>query len=246
MGRAPAAGEIEPLRVCLLARPRPPQASVLSLRSATLPNVDPMSRFAALQRCHSAASLGDSLVFFGGGRSDTLSNGVSHFNPASGIWRAAPDVVAGRAPSPRQNAQAGFFPGSGLLIVFGGWQLGPFGGDRNLGDTNVLDFDETLPSGRARAEEAPAEGGDSVEEGEEESQSGSDTEGHMGIGGGLPPGLNIVGTHPIYGPLVDMGSHGLVPLMMLMQMQGDEGAGSPGSGSGGEEEDHSEDDPQLS
>ena len=116
------------------------------------------------------------------------------------------------ASSPRQNAQLGFFPRSGLLVVFGGWQLGPFGGDRNLGDTHVLDFDNT-------------DGVSDPEEGLAEEDSGSEAEDQMG-GGGLPAGVNIVGTHPIYGPLVDMGSQGLVPLMMLMQMQMQGGAAS--------------------
>ena len=76
----------------------------------------------------------------------------------------------------------------------------------------LLDFDNT-------------DGVSDPEEGLAEEDSGSEAEDQMG-GGGLPAGVNIVGTHPIYGPLVDMGSQGLVPLMVLvqMQMQGGEAA----------------------
>lgn len=95
----------------------------------------------ALQRCHGAARLGSQILFFGGGRSSSLTNRVCAFDTASETWITAPGRLSGTAPSRRQNAACGFFPGTALLIVFGGWRLGPMGNDVNMCDTHILDLD---------------------------------------------------------------------------------------------------------
>ena len=104
----------------------------------SLPNQAPPG---ALQRCHAAAPLGTNILFFGGGRSSSLTNALSIFDTASSTWRGGPMTLVGRAPTARQNAQCAIVPGSGVLVIFGGWRPGPMGQDRNLGDTILLDLD---------------------------------------------------------------------------------------------------------
>jgi hypothetical protein len=95
----------------------------------------------ALQRCHGASALGRSIIYFGGGRSSSLTNAISIFDTEAKTWRDGPTSLIGRPPTTRQNAQCAMIPGTGLLAVFGGWKLGPMGQDRNLGDTILLDLD---------------------------------------------------------------------------------------------------------
>ncbi len=113
----------------------------------------------ALQRCHAAAPVGPLVLFFGGGRSRRLTNDVSAYDTERDVWVEAPRLATGKAPSVRQNAQCGLFPGTGVLVVFGGWRLGPMGSDDNLGDTHLLDLDgaSSAAAAEVRAERA---GGD--------------------------------------------------------------------------------------
>jgi hypothetical protein len=73
---------------------------------------------------HAATSLqvgvGQQLLFFGGGRTATLTNGVSAFDTAAAAWRP-PLAVSGRRPGRRQNAACAPLPGTSLLMVFGGY-----------------------------------------------------------------------------------------------------------------------------
>ena len=104
----------------------------------------------ALQRCHAAAPLGTNILFFGGGRSSSLTNALSVFDTASSTWHDGPTTLAGRAPTARQNAQCAIVPGSGVLVIFGGWRPGPMGQDRNLGDTILLDLDHQPSAAEVR------------------------------------------------------------------------------------------------
>ncbi len=61
------------------------------------------------------------------------------------------------------------------------------------------------------------------------------------VGAGLPPGLHVIGQHPVYGPIVELGGQ-LVPLMMIMQMQGAAVAGASVAGGLEDEEAEDEDD----
>ena len=97
----------------------------------------------ALQRCHAASCVGTRILFFGGGRSTTLTNRICAFDTNMASWHA-PGRVAGTPPSTRQNAACAVFPGTGYLVVFGGWRRGPMGGDVNLGDTHLLNLDGDL------------------------------------------------------------------------------------------------------
>ena len=101
----------------------------------------------SLQRCHGAASLGHTILFFGGGRSTNLTNALALFDTDSGTWRDGPTRLTGRPPSTRQNAQCAVIPGTGTLVVFGGWKLGAYGQDQNLGDTILLDLDHEAKDG---------------------------------------------------------------------------------------------------
>ena len=96
----------------------------------------------ALQRCHGAAPLADRILFFGGGRSDSLTNHVCAFDTSSGTWCAGPQQLHGNAPRSRQNASCAMMPGTGVLVVFGGWRIGNVGQDVLLGDTCLLDLDD--------------------------------------------------------------------------------------------------------
>mmetsp|Transcript_49012 Transcript_49012/g.163594 ORF Transcript_49012/g.163594 Transcript_49012/m.163594 type:complete len:213 (-) Transcript_49012:727-1365(-) len=93
-----------------------------------------------LQRCHAATRVGSSILFFGGGRSHTLTNGISRFDTEAMAW-AAPPALSGPLPSRRQNAAMELLPSTGAVVVFGGWKMGAMGQDVLLGDTYVLDLD---------------------------------------------------------------------------------------------------------
>mmetsp|Transcript_33590 Transcript_33590/g.100348 ORF Transcript_33590/g.100348 Transcript_33590/m.100348 type:complete len:192 (+) Transcript_33590:1139-1714(+) len=75
-----------------------------------------------LQRCHAATRLGSSILFFGGGRSHTLTNGVSRFDTEAMAW-AAPPALSGPPPCRRQNAAMELLPSTGAVVaVVGGWE----------------------------------------------------------------------------------------------------------------------------
>jgi hypothetical protein len=146
-----------------------------------------------VQRCHAAVPLGRSLLFFGGGRSDTLSNNLCIYDTETPRWRDGPTTLAGRPPTARQNAQCGIVPGTGVMVVFGGWRLGLMGQDKNLGDTILLDLDfEPGVEGHAgSAAEAEAE-----DEGESEEEGGGVQEGFLlpELMANLPEGASVVGS----------------------------------------------------
>jgi hypothetical protein len=74
-------------------------------------------------------------------RSPTPSARTTLYTTLGRRRRTRSAAYSGRPPKPRQNAQCALLPGTGLLVVFGGWRLGPMANDVNLGDTHVLDLD---------------------------------------------------------------------------------------------------------
>ena len=54
-----------------------------------------------------------------------------------------------------------------------------------------------------------------------------------GMAVGLPPGIEVVGHHPTYGPIVSVNGQ-LVPLMLLMPTPGDDDQLMPGGDEGGD------------
>mmetsp|Transcript_33588 Transcript_33588/g.100329 ORF Transcript_33588/g.100329 Transcript_33588/m.100329 type:complete len:240 (+) Transcript_33588:1139-1858(+) len=182
-----------------------------------------------LQRCHAATRLGSSILFFGGGRSHTLTNGVSRFDTEAMAW-AAPPALSGPPPCRRQNAAMELLPSTGAVVVFGGWRMGAMGQDVLLGDTYVLDLDAPQRAGAAHNPGGAAgEGGDA---------SGSDGSGSDGPPSEPAGGWTAVGHHPVLGPLVDY--HGqVVPLLALMQHLGGGAPVAQAGASGGESEEES-------
>eukprot|EP00900_Chrysochromulina_parva_P008206 jgi/Chrpa1/17387/Chrysochromulina_OHIO_Genome00021549-RA len=136
----------------------------------------------ALQRCHGAASLADRILFFGGGRSNSLTNHVCAFDTSSGTWCAGPQQLHGQAPRSRQNASCAMMPGTGVLVVFGGWRIGNVGQDVLLGDTCLLDLDDPWVSDGDQANGTTSEHMGDVEEDEEEDEE-VEVEDGAGVGG---------------------------------------------------------------
>ena len=72
----------------------------------------------ALQRCHVACAVGPKLLFFAGGRPDSLSNDVHVFDTRIEAWARAPRI-RGELPTVRQNPVGALV--GGRLLLFGGW-----------------------------------------------------------------------------------------------------------------------------
>ena len=208
------------------------ESADLTWSCVSMPNHAPPN---ALQRCHSAVSLGKSILFFGGGRSTSLTNGLTVYDTCSRRWSSGTSTLSGRPPTTRQNAQCGIIPGTGVLVVFGGWKLGPVGQDKNLGDTFLLDLDHD-PAVKPENEE------DEEDDDDEDDEAGADEGEQDGWGAmmaNLPPGVTVVGNHPMFGPIVDMGGQ-LVPLMMVMNIGGVQENNDPSSGEDSDDDDDDE------
>ena len=81
------------------------------------------------------------------------------------------------------------------------------------------------------------------QQGEEEDDDEDEDADEGGALGGLG-GLNVVGNHPVFGPLVDLGGQ-IVPLMMLMQESHLGAAGGSGGDRDSDDDDEEEDEEEA-